>query len=136
MGAQPATLRRPSGQSFAWAGPLVPIALAGFFLSALSYYHVQMLDAGADGLLQALVVGAYRFLGFVPGFMLCLMVLVWGSIWFLTGELARPWNRALRVGIEAAQETLAALRGRYAGAYLMPSFGRFEVVAEVLEALR
>jgi homocysteine S-methyltransferase len=45
-------------------------------------------------------------------------------------------ERALRVGIEAAQETLAALRGRYAGAYLMPSFGRFEVVAEVLEALR
>ena len=28
------------------------------------------------------------------------------------------------------------VRRRHAGAYLMPSFGRFEVVAEVLEALR
>jgi hypothetical protein len=27
------------------------------------------------------------------------------------------------------------VRQRYAGAYLMPSFGRFEVVAEVLEVL-
>jgi hypothetical protein len=27
------------------------------------------------------------------------------------------------------------VRRHYAGAYLMPSFGRFEVVAEVLEAI-
>jgi homocysteine S-methyltransferase len=42
---------------------------------------------------------------------------------------------ALRVGIEMAQGLVAEVRGRYAGAYLMPSFGRFEVVAEVLDAL-
>jgi methionine synthase I (cobalamin-dependent)/5,10-methylenetetrahydrofolate reductase len=45
-------------------------------------------------------------------------------------------DQALRVGIETAQSVLAEVRHRYAGAYLMPSFGRFEVVAEVLEALR
>ncbi len=45
-------------------------------------------------------------------------------------------DHALRVGVETAQATLADVRRRYAGAYLMPSFGRFEVVAEVLEALR
>jgi homocysteine S-methyltransferase len=45
-------------------------------------------------------------------------------------------DHALRVGIETAQATLAEVRRRHAGAYLMPSFGRFEVVAEVLEALR
>ena len=45
-------------------------------------------------------------------------------------------DRALRVGIETAQAILAEVRRRYAGAYLMPSFGRFEVVAEVLEAFR
>ena len=45
-------------------------------------------------------------------------------------------ERGLRVGIETAQALLADVRGRHAGAYLMPSFGRFEVVAEVLEALR
>jgi homocysteine S-methyltransferase len=45
-------------------------------------------------------------------------------------------ERGLRVGIETAQALLADVRRRHAGAYLMPSFGRFEVVAEVLEALR
>jgi homocysteine S-methyltransferase len=45
-------------------------------------------------------------------------------------------ERGLRVGIETAQALLADVRDRHAGAYLMPSFGRFEVVAEVLEALR
>ncbi|MBI2154767.1 MAG: bifunctional homocysteine S-methyltransferase/methylenetetrahydrofolate reductase [Candidatus Rokubacteria bacterium] len=44
-------------------------------------------------------------------------------------------DRALRRGIEMAQSLLQEIRGRYAGAYLMPSFGRYEVVAEVLEAL-
>ena len=44
-------------------------------------------------------------------------------------------ERGLRVGIEMAQELLRAVRAGHAGAYLMPSFGRFEVVAEVLDAL-
>jgi homocysteine S-methyltransferase len=45
-------------------------------------------------------------------------------------------DRALRVGIEMAQALVAEVRRRHAGAYLMPSFGRFEVVAEVLDAAR
>ena len=45
-------------------------------------------------------------------------------------------DRGLRAGIETAQALVSHLRGRYAGAYLMPSFGRFEVVAEVLDALQ
>jgi homocysteine S-methyltransferase len=45
-------------------------------------------------------------------------------------------ERGLRAGIETAQTLVRQLRGRYAGAYLMPSFGRFEVVAEVLDALQ
>jgi homocysteine S-methyltransferase len=51
-------------------------------------------------------------------------------------RLRAAGDHALRVGVETAQEVLAAVRRRYAGAYLMPSFGRFEVVAEVLEAIR
>src|SRR5262249_793750 len=39
-------------------------------------------------------------------------------------------------GIETAPALVSPLRGRYAGAYPMPSFGRFEVVAEVLDALQ
>ncbi len=45
-------------------------------------------------------------------------------------------DRALAAGVAMAQELVHAVRERYAGAYLMPSFGRFEVVAEVLDALR
>jgi methionine synthase / methylenetetrahydrofolate reductase (NADH) len=45
-------------------------------------------------------------------------------------------ERGLRAGIEMAQSLLHEVRSRYAGVYLMPSFGRFEVVAEVLDALR
>jgi len=45
-------------------------------------------------------------------------------------------ERALHVGVEMAQGLLREVRRRYGGAYLMPSFGRFEVVAEVLDALR
>jgi homocysteine S-methyltransferase len=44
-------------------------------------------------------------------------------------------DRGLRAGVELAQSLVREVRARYAGAYLMPSFGRFEVVAEVLEAL-
>jgi homocysteine S-methyltransferase len=45
-------------------------------------------------------------------------------------------DRGLAAGIEMAQDILRQIRRGYGGAYLMPSFGRFEVVAEVLDALR
>jgi len=51
-------------------------------------------------------------------------------------RLREAGDGALRVGIEMAQELVRSVRARYAGAYLMPSFGRFEVVAEVLDVLR
>jgi homocysteine S-methyltransferase len=44
-------------------------------------------------------------------------------------------ERGLRAGIEMAQGLLRDVRAHHAGVYLMPSFGRFEVVAEVLDAL-
>jgi methionine synthase I (cobalamin-dependent)/5,10-methylenetetrahydrofolate reductase len=50
------------------------------------------------------------------------------------GRLREAGEQGLRVGIEAAQAVLLEARRRFAGAYLMPSFGRFEVVAEVLAA--
>jgi homocysteine S-methyltransferase len=52
------------------------------------------------------------------------------------GRMRESGDRSLHAGIEMAQELLRQVRGRYAGAYLMPSFGRFEVVAELLDALR
>jgi homocysteine S-methyltransferase len=50
-------------------------------------------------------------------------------------RMRQAGESALRAGIEMAQELVNEVRGRYAGAYLMPSFGRFEVVAEVLDVL-
>ena len=52
----------------------------------------------------------------------------------IRARLRDAGDGALRVGVEMAQDLLREIRGRYAGAYLMPSFGRFEVVAEVLDA--
>jgi homocysteine S-methyltransferase len=51
------------------------------------------------------------------------------------GRLREAGDRALRMGIEMGQALVHEVRRRYAGAYLMPSFGRFEVVAEVLDAV-
>jgi methionine synthase I (cobalamin-dependent)/5,10-methylenetetrahydrofolate reductase len=43
-------------------------------------------------------------------------------------------DKGVRVGVEMAQRLVRQIREQYAGAYLMPSFGRYEVVAEVLDA--
>jgi homocysteine S-methyltransferase len=51
-------------------------------------------------------------------------------------RMRQAGDRGLAAGVAMAQELVRAVRQRYAGAYLMPSFGRFEVVVEVLEALR
>jgi methionine synthase I (cobalamin-dependent)/5,10-methylenetetrahydrofolate reductase len=51
-------------------------------------------------------------------------------------RMRQAGERGLRAGIEMARSLLQDARSRYAGVYLMPSFGRFEVVAEVLDALR
>jgi homocysteine S-methyltransferase len=50
-------------------------------------------------------------------------------------RMRQAGDSALRAGIDMAQRLVSEVRGRYAGAYLMPSFGRFEVVAEVLDVL-
>jgi methionine synthase / methylenetetrahydrofolate reductase (NADH) len=50
-------------------------------------------------------------------------------------RLREAGDRALRAGIGLAQSLVHEVRRRYAGAYLMPSFGRFEVVAEVLDVI-
>lgn len=49
-------------------------------------------------------------------------------------DLREAGDRALDYGIRQAQELLLECRQRVAGVYLMPSFGKYEVVAEVLSA--
>ena len=50
--------------------------------------------------------------------------------------LQEAGDRALRVGIDMARELVQTIRGRNASGYLMPSFARFEVVAEAPDVLR
>ena len=58
----------------------------------------------------------------------------------LTDEARERMRRAgadgRREGVKMGQELLLQLRPHAQGVYLMPSFGRYEVAAEVLEVLR
>jgi methionine synthase / methylenetetrahydrofolate reductase (NADH) len=45
-------------------------------------------------------------------------------------------DRGVGIGIEMCRDLLVKARDRVEGAYLMPSFGRYEVVARVAEAVR
>jgi len=51
-------------------------------------------------------------------------------------DLAEAGDGALDYGIRQAQQLLLDCRERVGGVYLMPSFGKYEVVAEVLKALQ
>jgi homocysteine S-methyltransferase len=48
-------------------------------------------------------------------------------------KLAGPEGR--KEGVKMAQELLSEVKGLVNGVYIMPSFGRYEVAAEVLKAL-
>ena len=50
-------------------------------------------------------------------------------------EMREAGDRGIDVGIEMCLDLLVEARGRVEGAYLMPSFGRYEVVARVVEAV-
>lgn len=99
MGAQPASLRAKSRPRITWAIPLLPVGLAVFLLYGLTHYHLQVQGTGVatQGPFQGLVALVYDVLGFVPSFMVCLLVLVWSSIWFFSGNIRRPWGRVARI---------------------------------------
>jgi hypothetical protein len=97
--------------------PLVPVGVAVFALSALVFYHLHQDGQPAETILQSVIVSLYRGLGFMPAFMFFLLVLTWGSIWFLTGKLERPWARlgclcsfalALAIWMNLRSDSLAA----------------------------
>ncbi|MDR7409585.1 MAG: hypothetical protein QN142_09405 [Armatimonadota bacterium] len=51
-------------------------------------------------------------------------------------RMARAGNRGREEGLRLAAELLDSIADRVDGVYLMPSFGRYEVVAELLSRLR
>jgi homocysteine S-methyltransferase len=50
--------------------------------------------------------------------------------------MSQAGDRGIEVGIEMCRALLLEARGLVEGAYLMPSFGRYEVVARVAAALQ
>ncbi len=83
----------------AWAVPLLPIALSGFLLSALTWLRLRGGPAPGDDGLAGLVVWLHDLFGFEPLFMVAVLTLAWSSIRFLGGELDRPLGRAGRIAI-------------------------------------
>ncbi len=50
--------------------------------------------------------------------------------------MASAGDEAPQVGVEIAIELLASLSGMVQGVYLMPPFGRYDMAAEIIEAIR
>jgi homocysteine S-methyltransferase len=90
--------------------------------------HVQHLNARV--LLGILPLQSHRHAEFlhneVPGIVIPEFVLE---------RMREAGNEGRRAGIEMAQDILQHAHGRYAGVYLMPSFGRYELCASVLDVL-
>jgi 5,10-methylenetetrahydrofolate reductase len=51
-------------------------------------------------------------------------------------RMRRAGENGLEEGITLARELMDAARGRVRGVYLMPSFGRYDVAAQLLRELR
>jgi homocysteine S-methyltransferase len=54
---------------------------------------------------------------------------------FVLRRMEEAGANGRQAGVEMAQEILKYAYNRYAGAYLMPSFGRYELCASVLDVL-
>ncbi len=52
------------------------------------------------------------------------------------GAMAAAGDRGAEVGLELAMELLSGIRGLVQGTYVMPSFGRYELSAELVRRLR
>jgi methionine synthase I (cobalamin-dependent)/5,10-methylenetetrahydrofolate reductase len=55
---------------------------------------------------------------------------------WIRARMHEAGNEGQRVGVDLARELLAACKGMANGAYLMPSFGRYENCLEVVEGVR
>jgi methionine synthase / methylenetetrahydrofolate reductase(NADPH) len=54
---------------------------------------------------------------------------------FVLAKMYEAGPNGRQAGLEMAQEILQYAHSRYAGVYLMPSFGRYEMCASVLDIL-
>jgi homocysteine S-methyltransferase len=112
-----------AGAEFAMTQPLYELGTLTRFLAAVGKPRVPIL-------LGLLPLQSHRHAEFlhneVPGIVIPDPV---------RQAMKEAGDRGIEVGIETCLELLVEARNRVEGAYLMPSFGRYEVVARVVEAL-
>ena len=112
-----------AGAEFAMTQPLYEMSTLTRFLAAVGKPRVPIL-------LGLLPLQSHRHAEFlhneVPGIVIPDPV---------RQAMKEAGDRGIEVGIETCLEMLVEARNHVEGAYLMPSFGRYEVVARVVEAL-
>ena len=110
-----------AGAQFAMTQPLYELDVLEQFLERTSHLRIPIL-------LGLLPLQSYRHAEFlhneVPGIEIPAQ---------LRQELSGAGKDAAQVGIESCRNLLSRARTLVQGAYLMPSFGRFETVVKVLE---
>lgn len=77
--------------------PLLPIGGAMFMLSALVYFRLRHDSLEVRSPLQVLVAWSYQTFGLAPGILGCVLLLTWGSIWFVNGRCERVGSRLARI---------------------------------------
>lgn len=116
------------GANFALTQPVFDVARAERFLDFYaSKFGPLTLPVLAGILPLASVRHAEFFRNEVPG-------IVIGDD--LIARLNGVGNKTRTEGLKIAIETIAALRSRLAGVYLIPAFERFDVIARVIDAIR
>lgn len=108
----------------AWLWPLLPISVAVFCISALIYYHLNHDQIVVASALQTLVAAGYRWLGFAPAVLFCILLLTWSSIWFVTGRIERP---VARLGRLLAMTVMLGVFMNLGDGGLVPAFHKGEL---------
>ena len=92
-----APIRTPTVAERLWQ--FLPAGISVLSMSALGYYHFQLLDGPVQpqSALQFLYAQIYRGIGLAPAMMFFLLVTVWSVLWYVTGTLDRPLARLGRL---------------------------------------
>jgi homocysteine S-methyltransferase len=113
-----------AGAEFAMTQPLYEQEPLLEFLERLGKPHVPIL-------LGLLPLQSHRHAEFLHNEVPGIVIPDWAR-----KAMREAGDRGVEIGIEMCRSLLLEARDRVAGAYLMPSFGRYEVVARVAEAVR
>jgi methionine synthase / methylenetetrahydrofolate reductase(NADPH) len=112
-----------AGAHFVMTQPVYDLALVDRTLEHISEFH-------ANVILGILPLQSYKHAEFlhneVPGIVIPEFVLA---------KMYEAGPNGKQAGVEMAQEILMYAHDKYAGIYLMPSFGRYEMCASVLDVL-